>query len=72
MNATKMIELMNRVPFHPLEIHLNDGAKIYVEEPFQIATRRNSPTCIIFDSEERTRFVAYRNIPESITASSAE
>jgi len=67
MNATQMIELMNRVPFEPLEIHLSDGTQIRVEEPYHIATRRNSPSCIICDQEDRMRFVAYGNITEVIT-----
>ncbi|HEY2760081.1 MAG TPA: hypothetical protein VGI75_05040 [Pirellulales bacterium] len=68
MNASQMIDLMNRSPFAPLEIHLNDGNSIRVEEPFQIATLRNSPTCIIYENDSRTRFVAYRNITEVITS----
>ncbi len=28
MNATQMIELRNRTPFEPFEIHLTDGTKI--------------------------------------------
>ena len=71
MNATHMIELMNRVPFEPLEIHLNDGMLIRVEQPFQIATRPNSPSCVIYDEDDRMRIVAYRNITEVITAATA-
>jgi hypothetical protein len=71
MNATQMIELMNRTPFEPLDIHLSDGTRIRVEHPYQIATRPDSPTCIVFDEPDRMRFVAYRNITEVITAASA-
>jgi len=71
MNATQMIELMNRTPFEPLEIHLSDGTRIRVEHPYHIATRRDSPTCIIFDESDRMRIVAYRKITEVITAASA-
>ena len=71
MNATHMIELMNRVPFEPLEIHLSDGTRIRVEQPFQIATRPNSPSCVIYDEDDRMRIVAYRNITEVITAATA-
>ena len=72
MNATQMIDLMNRVPFQPLEIHLNDGAKIHIEEPYQIATQPHSSTCIVYEADDRTRFVAYRNITEVITAATAD
>ncbi len=72
MTANQMIELMNRVPFQPLEIHLSDGTQIRVEQPYQIATRPNSPTCIVYDEDERTRFVAYRNITEVVTSSTPE
>lgn len=72
VNATQMIELMNRKPFEPLEIHLSDGTVIRVEHPYEIATRRNSPTCFFYDEDERVRYVAYRNITEVITASPAE
>ena len=71
MNATQMIELMNRTPFEPLEIHLSDGTRIRVEHPYNIATRQDSPTCIVFDESDRMRIVAYRNITEVITAASA-
>ena len=68
MNATQMIELMNRSPFVPLEIHLSDGASIRVEEPFRIATSRSSPTCTIYEGEDRMRIVAFRNVTEVITS----
>jgi hypothetical protein len=72
MNATRIIELMNRSPFQPLEVHLNDGTSILVEHPYQIATKRNSPTCTIYDAEDRMHVVSYRNISEVITASLTE
>ncbi len=68
MNATQMLELLNRTPFQPLEIHLNSGAVIHVEEPFGIRAVRNSPTCIVFDDDGIARFVAYRNMAEVVTS----
>jgi hypothetical protein len=68
MTANQMIELMNRRPFEPLEIHLSDGERIRVEQPYEISTRPNSPSCIIYTEDERMRVVAYRNITEVITA----
>ena len=70
-NATQMIELMNRVPFEPFEIHLSDGVHVRVEEPYQISTFRNSPTCTVYDTDERARIIAYRNVTEVITAAQA-
>jgi hypothetical protein len=67
MTANQMIDLMNRAPFVPLEIHMSDGEAVRVEEPFQISTARNSPTCTIYDGE-RMRIVAFRNITEVITS----
>ena len=67
MNASQMIELMNRTPFVPLEIHLNNGTVIHVEQPYSISARGNGPSCIIFDDDGIARFVAYRNIAEVIT-----
>jgi hypothetical protein len=72
MNASQMIELMNRVPFESLDIHLSDGTRIRVEQPYYIATRQNSPSCIIYENGDRIRVVAYRNITEVITRTSAE
>jgi hypothetical protein len=69
MTANQLIDLMNRSPFTPLEIHLSDGERIRVEQPYQIATTRNSPTCVIYEEDERMRFVSYRNITEVITTS---
>ncbi len=71
MSPTQMIELMNRTPFEPLEIHLSDGTRIRVEHPYHIATREDSPTCIIYDEAGRMRIIAYRNITEVITAAPA-
>ena len=69
MTANQMIELMNRVPFSPLEIRLNDGTQIVVEHPWQISTAPNRPICVIFElDEDRTRYVSYRNITEVIVA----
>jgi hypothetical protein len=61
MDATALIELMNRVPFQPLEIHLNDGSVIEVTEPFEIATQRTSPSFIVY-AGDKMHFVSYRNV----------
>ena len=66
MNATELIKLMNRSPFQPLEIHLNDGSIISVTEPFEIATQRTSP-CFIVYGPERMDVVSYRNIAKITT-----
>lgn len=67
MTANQLIELMNRSPFEPLEIHLADRTTINVEHPYQIATKPHSQACVIYEDDERMRFVAYRNITEIIT-----
>ena len=72
MTATQMIELRNRMPFEPIEIHLTDGTRIRVEQPYYIATRPKSSTCAICLDDELVRFVAYRNITEVITTATAE
>lgn len=61
MDATEMINLMNRTPFQPLEIHLNDGSVVTVNEPFEIATQRTSP-CFIVYSSDKMDAIAYRNV----------
>jgi hypothetical protein len=66
MTANQMIELMNRVPFAPLELHLNDGHSIRVGHPYEIATKPNSQVCIVYDGD-LARFVAFRNIAEVVT-----
>jgi hypothetical protein len=68
MKASDLIELRSRSPFVPFEIRVNDGSSVHIEEPFQIATPRNSPECAIYESEDRVRFVAYRDIVEVVTA----
>jgi hypothetical protein len=70
VNAAQMIELMNRLPFEAFEICLSDGTRIRVEQPYQIATQPDSPTCVIYD-DERMRIVAFRNITEVVTAATA-
>jgi hypothetical protein len=68
MNASQMVELMNRSPFVPLEIRLNNGTAIHIDQPFDIAARPNSSDCLIFEGD-RWRFIAYRNIAEVVTTS---
>jgi hypothetical protein len=67
MTANQIIELMNRSPFAPLEIHLSDGPRIRVEHPYEIATKPNSAICVVYDGE-LARFVSFRNITEVVTA----
>jgi hypothetical protein len=67
MTATQTIELMNRKPFDPFEVHLADGANIKVDEPWQISTSRNSPVCVIFDTDERMGIISFRNITDVVT-----
>jgi hypothetical protein len=67
MTANRMLELLNRAPFQPLEIHLADGAVIQVEQPTEISTERNSPTLVVHAPNNRMRVVAFRNITEVIT-----
>ena len=66
MNASQLVELMNRTPFAPIEVHLTNGTAIRVEQPYDIAARPNSSDCLIFEGD-RWRFIAYRNIAEVIT-----
>jgi hypothetical protein len=66
-----MIELMNRTPFEPFEIHLSDGTIIRVDHPYEIATHPKGRSCVIYDENERTRIIAYRNITEVITTATA-
>ena len=73
MSATAMIELVNRQPFEPLEVHLSDGQVLWVESPHLIATGRNTSTLTLFsDEDESARYVAYRNITQVITKDPAE
>lgn len=71
MTAAEMIVLMNRTPFEPLEIHLNDGTTIRVEHPYEIATQPKGNSCVIYDENGLMRIVAYRNITEVITTAAA-
>ena len=68
MNASQLLEMMNRSPFEPLEIHLNNGTTIQVSEPYLIATAPNAAAFVVYSSEEDlARHVAYRNVTEIIT-----
>jgi len=69
MTASEMIELRGRRPFVPFTIHLRDGSSIRIEQPNVVATGQNSPDCVIYESEDRIRFVAYRDIAEVVMAS---
>ena len=71
MNATELIQLMNRSPFQPLEIHLNDGSAIPVNEPFEIATQRTSPCFVIYTSDHMD-VVSYRNVARITTPVASE
>ncbi len=67
MTASQLLELMNRVPFQPIEIHLNNGSHMKVDHPYQIATQPNAAACTVFCDDGLMRIVAYRNIAEVIT-----
>lgn len=67
MTSNDIISLMNRVPFAAFEIRMSDGNRVRVEEPFQVATRRNSPVCIVYGGDDQTHFVSVRNITEIVT-----
>jgi hypothetical protein len=71
MNATELIKLMNRMPFQPLEIHLNDGSVITVHEPFEIATQRTSPRFVVY-AADRMAVIAYRDVAKITTLVTAE
>ena len=66
MTAEQIIELLNRNPFEPIEIHLTNGTVIEVEHPYLLATAPGSPVCTIYGEveSEPACFVAFRNIAE--------
>lgn len=66
MNASTLIDLMNQEPFQPLEVRLNNGQSIKIDEPYHVAVQRSRPTFIVFDDDE-IRHVAYRNVAEVIS-----
>ncbi|MEO1498211.1 MAG: hypothetical protein AAFV43_13795 [Planctomycetota bacterium] len=68
MNASTMIDIVNRQPFEPIEVHLSDGEVLTIESLHLIATGRNKPTFILYtDEDETTRYVSYRNITQVVT-----
>ena len=70
MTARQMIELLNRVDFHPLEIHLNDGHVYRVDEPFLVSTSPSSPTLSLYE-DDLVRIISYRNIAQVVTMASS-
>ena len=66
MNARQMIELLNRNPIEPIEIHLTNGTVIRIEHSYLIATAPQSSHCIIHGESESepVRYAAYRNMAE--------
>jgi hypothetical protein len=66
MNATELIRLMNRTPFQPLEIHLNDGSVFTVHEPFEIAAPRTSRRFVVY-AADRMAVIAYRDVAKITT-----
>jgi hypothetical protein len=67
MTANRLLVLMNRAPFQPLEIHLSDGVAIHVEQPYDVSTERNSPTFVVHEPNNRMRVISFRNVTEVIT-----
>ena len=68
MNASKMVEFVNRQPFEPLEVHLNDGEVLAIESPHLVAISRNQSTFTLYsDENDSSRYVAYRNIFQVVT-----
>lgn len=62
MNASEIIELVTRVPFTPLMLHLSDGTAIPVQHPSQIAARPGGAACVVYDGDDPRRLVNYREI----------
>jgi hypothetical protein len=67
MKATELLKLMNRNPFQPLEIHLNDGSVLTVHEPFEIAVQRTSP-CFVVYPERAVSHTAHRAVAPAFMA----
>lgn len=70
ITANQIIELMNARPFRSFEIHMADGKRIVVESPHEIATRRNSPFAVVYDSDDTTHLISYRNITQVVVSPS--
>jgi len=68
MNATQILDLLNRTPFQPLEIRLNNGTVVHVDTHFAIRVVPHSSSCIVFDDAGIARFIAYRNMAEVVTS----
>ena len=68
MNAEEMIQWRMRSPFVPFDIRLRNGESVRVQLPTSIAIGRKIPECAIYESAERLRFVAYRDIAEVVMA----
>ncbi len=66
MTANKILAILNRNPFYPLEIHLSDGAKITVDHPFEITVQPHAAEFIVYE-DETERHIACRNITQIIT-----
>lgn len=71
MTPAEMIELRTRKPFVPFEVRLRDGSSIQVRHPYVLATRPDSPTCVIHEHDEM-HIVAYRDIAEVVMSSGNE
>jgi len=68
MTSKKLIELIVRTPFLPLEIRLSDGGTVRVDHPWQLATSANSPTCVFYGDNDEMRIISLRNVTEIVTS----
>ena len=68
MTANQMIDLMNAKPFRAFEIHLADGEKISIEAPYEIATRKNSPSAVVYDADNTAHIISYRNVTQVVVS----
>jgi hypothetical protein len=67
VTSNRILELINRLPFVPLEIHLSDGARISVTYPYDIAVNPHSADFTVFE-DHQLRFVSVRSITEVVTS----
>lgn len=63
MTAETIREVLQRQPFRPFVLHMNDGRKLEVKHPdFVLLPPGFTTTAIVAFPDERFQFVAIRNV----------
>ncbi|MEM9185215.1 MAG: hypothetical protein AAGB00_01815 [Planctomycetota bacterium] len=66
MNANQLLRIMSESPFPRLEVRLNNGDNVVIDQPYLVSIDKGEPSFAVHE-EDTTRHIAYRNVAQIVT-----